>query len=407
MDPAPVELVPPPDPRFVLRVGLVGLGLSAAAAVLGAVAPADPESVLHTGRLVLVAAGVLTAGCAVALRPGLWKVWLLAAGTGLLAAVLGLPEHWDSARLLARALTGLSAAGAGLAALTPVARYSVVSVAVVFHFGGILTATTGPEPTPWPTQQIGTRVYLPYLMFMYLRNAYHFYSPEPGPASDLFVLVKYELDEIDPETGAKKVKHAWETFPRRDQHMKDPLGLTYYRRLSLTEMVAPSFPDTAFAPSVRQDAQARRVNNAYGLAKEPIPLSDEVPLAAQFRIPRPDISRYVLPSYAEHICADYTASRQTKVASVKVYRAEHRLVGPKEFADGSSPFDPRTFWIYYLGDYDPDGKLIDPQDPMLYWLVPLPTKPGGPSPTDPKRLPYEDYLQKHSGHEFPWERMRQ
>jgi hypothetical protein len=26
---------------------------------------------------------------------------------------------------------------------------------------------------------------------------------------------------------------------------------------------------------------------------------------------------------------------------------------------------------YFVGDFDPSGKLRDPGDPMLYWLVPI------------------------------------
>jgi hypothetical protein len=405
--PAPAELVPPPEPKAVMRVGLIGLGLSAAAAALGAVTPGDGLPILNTVRLLLAAAAAVVAGSAISMRPGMWKVWALAAGTGSLAAIAGVPEHWDSGRLLARCLTGLAAGGAALAAMKPVVRYSVVTVLVVFHFGGILCATTNPDPSPWLSNQVLSRVYMPYLSFTYMRNAYHFYSPEPGPASELFVLVNYELDETDPATGKKKRVSEWKTFPRRDEHMKDPLGLTYYRRLSLTEMVAPTFPDSFFPASMRQDAQGRRGAVAVGIdARERIPIADEIPASAQYRVPRPDISRYLLPSYAHHWAVEYSGPGRT-VVSTKVYRAEHRIVPTDKFVEGSNPYDPRTFWVYFVGDYDRDGKLIDPQDPMLYWAVPVVSKPGGPAPGDKQQVPYDDYLTKHSGFEFKWERMRQ
>lgn len=404
---APVELVPPPEPKTVMRVGLIGLGLAAFAAAIGAVTPNDGPWVLHTVRLILVAVGAVVAGSAISMRAGLWKVWGLAAGTGVLAANAGIPEHWDSARLLASVLTAVAAAGAALAAMRPLVRYSVVSALVVFHFGGILCATTNPEPAPWLSSQMLARVYMPYLSFTYMRNAYHFYSPEPGPASELFVLVKYELDELDPKTGKNRITHEWMTYPRRDQHMKDPLGLTYYRRLSLTEMVAQTFPDAFFPQSMRQDAQGRRGIVAVGVgAKERIPIADEIPASAQYRVPRPDITRYMLPSYARHWAVAYSGPGR-KVISTKVYRAEHRIVPTDKFVEGSNPFDPRTFWIYFVGDYDDQGKLLDAQDPMLYWAVPVVSKPGGPSPDDKLQIPYDDYLTKHSGFEFNWERMRQ
>jgi hypothetical protein len=355
---------------------------------------------------VLTGVGALLAGSAVSMRPGLWKAWLLAAGTGLLAAVVALPDHWDSARLLARVLTALAAAGAVLAAVPPLVRYSLVSLAVLFHFGGILTATTWPEPAPWVTQQMANRVYLPYLSFAYLRNAYHFYSPEPGPASLLFVLVKYE--EIDPATGKQKAE--WLVLPRRHEHMKDPLGLTYYRRLSITEAIAGTTADlftaTTFEKLDARERRARRALTPGGADQIPLAPPEYEPHHQQYRIPRPDITRYLLPSYAEHICAEFTATRRTQVASVKVYRAEHRIIPAYTFVHGGDPFDPVGYRVYYLGEYTPDGKLVNPQDEMLYWLVPVFPKPGGASPLDPDKKHFEEYLSRHAGYDFDWRRMR-
>jgi hypothetical protein len=427
------ELIPPPDPQAAYRVALAGLGLSAAAALLGVASaviwgdtpavwdgvPSSAEAIptaLHTARLVLVGLGALLAGSAISMRPGLWRLWLLATGTGILAAVIGLPDHWDSARLLARVLTALAMAGAALAALKPVYRYSVVSLAVLFHFGGILTATTWPQPTPWITEQLAGRVYQPYLTFVYMRNAYHFYSPEPGPASQLFVLVKYE--GTDPATG--KPPAEWEILPRRDQHMKDPLGLTYYRRLSITEAVAGTIPDLFSAQTFEKlDAKQRRVKMAYGLAgKDAIPLAPQElePQFQQYRVPRQDITRYLLPSYARHICIESSAATGRRVVSVKFYRAEHRITPIAEFIDrptpgggvipGKDPYYPDGYRVYYLGEYTPDGTLVNPQDEMLYWLVPIYRREGGPSPTDPDHQGYYDFLTKHAGYKFEWERMR-
>src|SRR5437667_416198 len=80
-------------------------------------------------------------------------------------------------------------AGAALVAAPRPWRQGVISAIIVFHFGGIFMATASPPPTPWLVEQMFQRVYNPYLQFMYLRNAYHFYSPEPGPASLLCFLL--------------------------------------------------------------------------------------------------------------------------------------------------------------------------------------------------------------------------
>lgn len=248
--PPPLELVPPPDPAAVYRLGLIGLAAAGLAAVLGAIADlalGGGPAILGTARLLLIAAGAVIAGVAVAQRPGLWKAWAILAGVTILAAVVAVPPHWDSGRLLARLLSFVTVAGTVLVALPVVPRLSLLSAAVLFHFGGILTATTWPEPAPWLTVQSANRVYMPYLTAIYMRNAYHFYSPEPGPASLLHILVKYELDQTDPATGKKKIVREWLVLPDRMAHMKDPLGLSYYRRLSITEAVSRAIAD-AYAP---------------------------------------------------------------------------------------------------------------------------------------------------------------
>lgn len=406
------ELIPPAEPAAVYRIGLIGAGLSAAAAGLGLVALVAGDStpdILNTVRLLLVAGGAVVAGSAVSMRPGLWGAWALAAAGFLLAGTLGIPDSWDSGRTLARVLAGVFAAGAGLAALPMPWRLSVLSLGVVFHFSGILCATTWPDPTPWLTHQLGNRVFIRYLSFMYLRNAYHFYSPEPGPASLLACLLRYERDEIDPATGKKKLVHEWVVLPRRDQHMKDPLGQTYYRRLSITEMVSPAVAGLATGENFeKRDVVQRRQRAAMvvGGSREPIPLvTDDESIQMQYRVPTAFIARYLLPSYAKHL-ADENSGPGRTVTGVRIYRIEHRITPTNTFARGGDPYHPRTYRPFYCGEFDASGKLLNPQDELLYWLIPIAPKRGGPSPADPEKRDYVDYLSKHAGFEFDWSRMR-
>jgi hypothetical protein len=417
---SPPDLVPPTEPRTVFRLGLFAIactGLAALLGLLGAALDANGPGPLSTIRLLLVALGGLLAGSALSLRANLWEVWGLAAGTCLLAALGGLPEHWDSARLLARVFTGLTVAGTILAALPAIPRYALLSCAVLFHFGGILTATTWPDPAPWLTTQLATRVYMPYLTLIYMRNAYHFYSPEPGPASLIYVLVRYELDETDPRTGKPKETAGWAILPRRDEHMKDPLGLTYYRRLSLTEGISRVMPDL-LSPETFEKLDARNARAQVAVTGFPRAIEGgstemvQIPIAppefesplAQYRVPQPDVSRYLLPSYAKHLAEEYTAPGR-KVLSVKIYRLEHRILQPPAFI-GVPPYNvprdlytPTSYRPYFLGEYDPEGRLINPKDPMLYWLVPI-----LPKANDPTGREYEDYLSKHAGYQVDWRR---
>jgi hypothetical protein len=411
--PSPVDVLPPPDPRTVYRVGLIGLGLCAAAAVLGLVddyALGGGPGFLSTVRLLLVGVGAVVAGAALSMRPGLWQAWAIAAGAALLAAVLGLPGHWDSARLLARVATGVAATGAVLTAAPANYRHAVVSFAALFHFGGILCATTWPDPTPWASNQMGTRVYLPYLTFLYMRNAYHFYSPDPGPASHLYALVKYELDDVDPATGKKKTTQEWVTMPRRDKHMRDPLGLSYYRRLSLAEMISGAAPGNTTANTVEKgQAEQRRAAATYGVGvPEPIPMAPPELVAIQYRVPYPHVSRYLLPSYAKHMAVELSGPGR-RVTAVRLYRLEHQIIQPSALLGVTEkpnalgpldPYHPSGYRPFYLGEYAPDGTLTDPEDPLLNWLVPIIPKYG----QDPTENGYTDYLSKHAGYEVEWRR---
>ena len=64
------------------------------------------------------------------------------------------------------------------------------------------------------------------------------------------------------------------------------------------------------------------------------------------------------------------------------------------------PYHPTTYKPFFLGEFDRDGKLVNPQDPMLYWLVPIVSKPPTPG-TDDKN--YIDYMSKHAGYVYDWE----
>ena len=447
--PAPTDVLPPVSPRTAARVAAVGAGLCGLATLL-ALVPFDDAGGplgLSTGRLLLVAVGALTAGGALSWRPDLHWMWLIAAGTAALAS-LGLPEprpgDWDSARMLARVLAGGAAAGAILTRASAQVRYALLSVFALYHFGGILTAVTWPDTNgtspPWVTTQSASRLYIPYFKFLYLSNAYHFYSPEPGPASHLFLLLSYELKSAtrpekdlptwtegrNADTGAAewtKAASEWVDVPNRRDHYKDPLGLTYYRRLSVTEMVSQALP-SRFAPGTfeKNDAVMRRQGVAVGLGLQ-VPLDPRAgPFDLQYRIPRADIVRYLLPSYARHVAYEFSGPGRTadgaavsrRVVGVKVFRVEHSILPVDEFhgrrlpfttdkwTPPGDPYHPTTYKPYYLGEYDAAGTLLNPTDPMLYWLCPI--LPKAASVSDPKGRDFEDFMSKYAGFEFEWER---
>lgn len=395
----PLDPNPPADPKSVYRVAGVGLALTAVAAAL-ALAGDDGPSALSRVRLILVAVGTLTAGAAVSMRAALPVAWLLAAATAFLAGWFGLPDHWDSARMLATVATYAALAGALLSAAPLKFGVAAASLAVGYHFFGIFLATTWPHPTPWFTQSVGSRIYLPYIQFMYLKNAYHFYSPEPGSASHLFCLVVY--DAIDPATG--KPEAQWVTMPSRQHNWKDPMGLTYFRRLSLTEQASGVTPFANLQSDELREVKSRRDAVAQG-SQPNVPkilYSPEDALLNQYRMPRYDITRYLLPSYAAHLIHAYTTDAK-KVTSVKIYRLDHPIPNLFQFSQKKwNPHHPIGFRPYYLGEFEPTGDgtaaLKDKQDPMLYWLTPILRKER-----DAQGREYEDFMSKHAKYEYNWE----
>lgn len=416
-EPISVEVLPPPDFPAARRVALYGLASVGVAAILGLGLQATSAELLAlpTVRVIATLIGLVLIGYALSLRPEQTQLWVISSVACGLAALIGIPTSWDSAQLLALVCTLGSLAGTLLTALPTTVSLSLISLGALFHFGGIFVATTLPEPTPWWSNQASARLYQPYLSFIYMRNAYHFYSPDPGPASHLFVLLTYERDKLDPVTGKNEVLNEWITLPRRDKHMKDPLGLTYYRRLSLTEMVSGTIPDLYTASSFEKgDVRERRIRQAALLAEdERIPLADPamMPEYLQYRVPRPDITRYLLPSYAKHLAVENSQPARNgepalKVTKIRIYRAEHSIIQPTEFIKARDVYHPTTFRVYYLGEYDPEGKLIDSTDPMLYWLVPVAPKVNGPSPSDPEKRDYEDFLSRHAKFQFDWRKLR-
>ena len=402
-------VVPPFEWAAVRKVATVGLGMLTGAAALGLVATlmGSPPWVLHTARLVLVLAGAVTTGAAVSMRPDLWRAWAVGA-VGALLAVAGTPAHWDSFRLLFAAFTAVAVVWT-LALLAPRPyRVPVVSAAVVFHFTGIFLATTTPPSTPWVTEQAFIRVYNPYLQMIYMRNAYHFYSPEPGPASVLVCALKTETGTD--ASGRKQYQTKWVVLPKRPADVRDPMGLTYYRRLSITEQLARATPGLLTPTNVAERNEMLPRRQAVA---QVIPLDPREDKLTQYRLPQPEIARYVIPSYASHVILDNTDRTTAGKTTVKLYRMEHRTLSVEEFVNtrgkggpGLSPYHPTTYRPFFLGEFgyvpDPDKpggvriELLNPQEPMLYWLVPILPRPGGVPPGDPNKREFIDFLSIHA-----------
>src|SRR5204863_8317780 len=114
---------------------------------------------------------------------------------------------WDPFAMLLTFLTLVGVLATTLMFLPRLIRRLIIVVLIIVHFTGILRAIMQVPPSPWLMIYLWQTVYRPYLQFMYLNNAYHFYAPEPGPGMLLWFQVKYE-------DGT----YQWVKLPQRQDH---------------------------------------------------------------------------------------------------------------------------------------------------------------------------------------------
>jgi hypothetical protein len=139
---------------------------------------------------------------------------------------------------------------------------------------------------------------------------------------------------------------------------------------------------------------------------EGIPINPEIlPLEMQYRMPGANVRDFVLPSYVQHIANVKVLQHPdgVPIASIRVYLVVHNILVPYGLQNGTSPYDPVTYLPFYFGEYDASGKLLDPGNPLLYWLIPIiyEPKPGAKPWYTPKTNPEEyrliDGVKRHNG----------
>jgi hypothetical protein len=297
-------------------------------------------------------------------------------------------REWESGRVLFGALFLAALGGVVLVLLPVLARKLVLSLFVLFHFGGMVTAVTYVDPPggtgPWLSKQLWSKVYNPYLTFLYLTNAYHFYSPDPGPPALFWFAVCYD-------DGS----YTWVKLPER---ANSPHGMHYQRMLALPEHSFSAMPRLPFTRaecaaynitpsrnSTWEDILLRRELGStfkYPLITEedgktierqlPIPTVLGVADNVQYREPQ-ETSKRLIASVARRIfwTAPPAPREGVKIRSVKVYRVVHQLLTPLELSQGKSPLEKSKHWPIFYGEFDEHGRLKDSLEPFLYWYLPI------------------------------------
>lgn len=308
-----------------------------------------------------------------------------------------------------------------------------LSALFVLHFGGIATAATTMAPAPWILNQLWVRIYRPYLEFTYLVNAYHYYAPEPNTSGDY---VWFRLFYED-EAGRRHM--TWYKIPEVDEDgwHKHTVALEYQRHLSLTQNVAmglmnnvPLFDNSAhpdlntdddgrltynMLPSLKKrwrhsdvalvyKKQKEHVDKLIAAGKEPdlgkhepkkvelslgppisinpfdypriAPFAPGIGINEQFLPPNKNI-RYLLQSYVRHVAGRPHPPGWT-LTSVKVYFVRHVLVPIDAIRNGDDPQDPLLYRPYFMGEFYPDGNVLNTDDPFLFWMLPIVRDPGHP-----------------------------
>jgi hypothetical protein len=196
-------------------------------------------------------------------------------------------------------------------------------------------------------------------------------------------------------------------LPIRPRDIKDPLAITYYRRLSLTEYLNQPSNGVNTFPAEAKEIERRR------FTRNDIPFHTlQLPPSTQFRAPSSFVTEFLLPSYARHLAHKHKNDKPGyQLHSVRLYRVLHEIVPVERLGQPAvyTPlYEPATYLPYYMGEYLPDGKLKDNRDPLLYWLIPIERKPGKQFRNfeDADYLDhYDDGLYRHTGtnHTREWD----
>jgi hypothetical protein len=138
---------------------------------------------------------------------------------------------------------------------------------------------------------------------------------------------------------------------------------------------------------------------------EGIPFHPSVPLVQQYRRPYP-VSKQNLQSYARYIARTVKHPRDPdrKPVSVKIYRVQHNILSAMEINAGVKPDSRTTYYAFFQGEFTPQGDLINPNDPFLYWLIPIlpAARSDGGGPAAGRSRPAEeedqvtDYVERHA-----------
>jgi hypothetical protein len=357
------------------RVLLIGLGAVLVASLL----MAYDGPVVTPIRLLLMLAGLIVGGWAVKqqlttlgddLDKRVEKAGFIAVYSlyGLIG-FMGMTETWFSGHIFFAFFVTFSIVGSLLALLPRVWRAFGLTVVFALHFGGILVATTVLPVNgqiAWLPTMLYMKCYRPYLTGLYLTNGYHFYAPDPGTSTLVWVRIEYQDHSF-----------RWVKFPSRPD---SPTPLHYQRMMGMCE--STSGLGTMPKPEDFDESFRKRVTAGNVFPTGEIPLRRDLMPQSQYYPPN-DYSKAIMSSMARHVALYYQhPTDPTKpVIGVKIYRLSYSIIQPEALVKGSDPLDDKLKMPFYMGEYDPQGNRVyhddkgnslpPEEDPFLNWVVPM------------------------------------
>jgi hypothetical protein len=308
-------------------------------------------------------------------------------------------------------LTVAAVLAAVITAVPPGWRMLVGSALIVMHFACILTAVTIVPPpngsSPYWSQQLFMRISRPWLQLTVMNNGYHFYAPEPGPAS----LVWFYVEFSDGES-------TWVRIP-------DHKAVTTHVERRRLGALATSLGQTAPVQPADLERLRQRRFEAGSKHKPPIPMA-EVPVEEQYHEPTPYV-QILISSYVRRVArtVKHPEGKDAEVTGVKVYKVDYYNPPVQHFQAGREPLDPTLYAVYYMGEYDVTGKIKPSsltlkrdkedgpiterkQDPFLYWMIPIvlvPRDPNAPPEAAPTQRKGEPGVWRGEGRLFNYVRI--
>jgi hypothetical protein len=220
---------------------------------------------------------------------------------------------------------------------------------------------------------LNAHFYRPYLSGLYLSNAYHFYAPDPGASTLVWLHIRY-----------KDGSHRWLKLPDRPG---SETPLHYQREMGISEITSsPSY--RTLKPMEFEEKLERRKRAGDALHAD-IPLLEDRMYSQQYSEPG-ELSQVIMSSMVRHVCRFYPSLTDPSdpPESVRVYRVTYTIIMPPALLQGHDPTADDLKTPFYMGEYDTEGRRMrydrltlkplpadradeGEDDPFLYWAIPM------------------------------------